>query len=109
MAQQVEVRLTAVRAQRDRDLPQGLRAAYLQDLAEQEAWLKIALESLRGRLRDLESKRLEQLAKFQQAHRDREVLSEIREQKHQVYEHEQLRQEQKMLDDVFLSQMRNSK
>jgi len=106
---QLELRQNSLREQRDRDLARSLPAAHLQDLAEQEMWLTKSAEAMRALLRELEAKRLEQLAKFQKAHLEREVLSEVREQKYNSYQREQLRQEQKQRDDLFLAQPKNPK
>jgi flagellar export protein FliJ len=94
-----------LRAQRDSDLARGLPAIHLQELSEKERGLTAGAEQLRTRLRDLEGKRLAQLAVFQTARLNREVLSEVRRQKHDLYEHEQLRREQRSLDEMFLAGM----
>ena len=44
-----------------------------------------------------------QLAIYQTAHQDRQVLSELREQQRRAYQLDQRRQEQKTLDDLFLA------
>ena len=71
-------------------------------MCEQEQRLIEAVNTQQARLRELETSRLAQMAVYRAARQNREVLSEIRQQKHHSYLREQLRQEQKMLDDLFL-------
>ena len=47
-----------------------------------------------------------QLAVYQTARQDREVLSELRERQRHAYQLNQKRQEQKTLDDLFLARTR---
>lgn len=101
--QQVNVKQDHLRAQREEDLTRKLPAVHLLEIAERELDLKNTADSLRSRLRQLETQRLKQMAIYQAAHQDREILSELREQQRQAHQWEQKRQEQKMLDDLFLA------
>lgn len=101
--QQVNVKQDHLRAQREEDLTRKLPAVHLLEIAERELDLKNTADSLRSRLRQLETQRLKQMAIYQAAHQDREILSELREQQRQAHQLEQKRQEQKMLDDLFLA------
>ena len=100
--QRVEAQQRSLRERREQDLARSLPAIHLMELAEQEETLRAAAEGLRGQLRELESKRLAQLAVYQAAQRGREVLSEVRKRQHHSYETEQRRREQKTLDELFL-------
>ena len=102
---QIDHRL--LREQRDHDLAQSQPAAYLAELAEKEQYIERAIETIQARLRELDNKREAQLAVLRTAQQDREVLDEIRKQKHTTYKREQNRREQKALDDLFLSRMKD--
>lgn len=104
--QRLEEGQQLLREQRDNDLRKGLAAIQLQELSETEQRLAITAEDVRRRLRELETVRLAQLAKFREARQNREVLSEMRRQKHELYEREQRRREQKTLDEIFLARLR---
>ena len=104
--QQVDAEQVRIRGQRERDLALKLPAAHLREIAERELGLKVAADGLRLRLRQLEAQRLAQLAVYQTARQDREVLSELRERQRHAYQLNQKRQEQKTLDDLFLARTR---
>lgn len=98
-----------LRAQRDRDLTKGLPAAYLQELTEKEQYLENAIEIIGVQLKNLDNKREAQLAILRAAQQNREVLDEMRKQKHTTYQREQNRREQKVLDDLFLARAQDDK
>jgi flagellar FliJ protein len=104
-----ETQQASLREQRDHDLALGMHAAHLQEWNENEARLVISIRNFRDQLRQLEIDKRKQLAILQSARRDRELLSKLREGRHRSYVREQLRQEQKMLDDLFLSQLISKK
>jgi flagellar export protein FliJ len=95
-----------IRRQREKDLVLKLPASHLMDIAERESQLQVAADGLRLRLRQLETQRLAQLAIYQTARREREVLSKLQERQHHAYHSRQKRQEQKTLDDLFLARAR---
>lgn len=101
--QRVKTNQDRLREQRERELTQKLPAVHLLEIADRELELKNAAEALSIRLQELEIQRVKQLAIYQSAHQEREVLSELRNQQHQAHELEQRRQEQKTLDDLFLA------
>jgi flagellar export protein FliJ len=103
--QRIEEDHRLFRAQRDRDLAKGLPAAYLQEMAEKEQYLESSAKILRTQLQELNKKRESQLAVLRVAQQDREVLDEMRKQKHVTYQREQNQRDQKALDDLFLSRM----
>src|ERR1043166_7813134 len=96
-----------LREQRDRDLAQAQPAAYLAELTEKEQYIERAIEITQAQLRELDHKRETQLAVLRAAQQNREVLDEVRKQKHDTYQREQNRREQKTLDDLFLSRMKD--
>ena len=97
----------SLREQRDRDLAQAQPAAYLAELTEKEQYIERAIEITQAQLRELDHKREAQLAVLRAAQQNREVLDEVRKQKHNTYQREQNRREQKTLDDLFLSRMKD--
>jgi len=105
--QRIETEYQLFRAQRDRDLAKGLPAAYLQELIEKEQYLENSIETLRVQLRDLDIKRMAQLSVLRTAQQNREVLAEMRKQKHTTYQREQNRREQKDMDDLFLTRTKD--
>jgi flagellar export protein FliJ len=105
--QQIDIRQVHLREQREHDLVQKLRAVHLMEIVEQEEMLNKTVDELRLRLQQLHTQRIEQLAVYQAAHQDRQVLSELREQQQRAYALDQNRQEQKMLDDIFLARWKD--
>jgi flagellar export protein FliJ len=97
-----------LREQRERDLAQTLPAVHLLEIAEQEEQLNQIADSIRTKLQQLDIQRVKQMAIYQSAHQDRQVLSELREQQQRSYGVEQRRQEQKMLDDMFLARWKEA-
>ncbi len=101
--QKVEARQDRLRAQREQDLTRKLPAVHLVEIAERELDLKNTADGLRLRLLQLETQRFQQMAIYQAARQERQVLSELHERQRQAHQLEQRRQEQKMLDDLFLA------
>jgi len=96
-----------LREQRDRVLAQSQPAAYLAELTEKEQYIERTIEAVRTQLQELDGKRGAQLAVLRAAQQDREVLDEIRKQKLDAYQLDQNRREQKTLDDLFLSRIKD--
>jgi flagellar export protein FliJ len=105
--QEIDLRQVHLREQREHDLVQKLPAVHLMEIVEQEDMLNKTVDDLRLRLQQLHTQRIEQLAVYQAAHQDRQVLSELREQQQRAYVLDQNRQEQKMLDDIFLARWKD--
>lgn len=105
--EQVDLRQSQLRQQREHDLAQKLPAVHLLEIAERERELSQVAERLREHLQQLDSQRVKQLAIYQSAHQDRQVLSELREQQLRADGLDQRRQEQKMLDDMFLARWKD--
>lgn len=101
--QQIKINQDRLREQREQELTLKLPAVHLLEIAERELEFKNSAEALCLRLQQLETQRVKQLAIYQSAHQDREVLSELRDQQQQAHGLEQRRQEQKTLDDLFLA------
>jgi flagellar export protein FliJ len=103
---QTDIEQVRIREQRERDLILKLPGVHLLEIAERELDLKNVADGIRSRLEQLEDRRLKQLAVYRSARQERQVLSELREQKRRTYDLEQRRQEQKTLDDLFLARTR---
>ena len=103
---QVEAEQVRIRESREQDLALKLPGVHLMDIAMRELELKTAADGLRSQLRHLEQERVNRLAVYQTARRDRQVLTELRQQQRQRHQLEQKRQEQKTLDDLFLARAR---
>lgn len=106
--EQIDLRQAHLREQRERDLAQTLPAVHLLEIAEQEQRLNQIAEGIRTKLLQLDIQRIKQMAVYRSAHQDRQVLSELREQQQRSYGVEQRRQEQKMLDDMFLARWKDA-
>lgn len=104
---QVDLKQVQLRERREHDLARKLPAVHLLEIAEREQQLSQAADRLRQQLQQLDSQRVKQLAIYQSAHQDRQVLSELREQQQRTYGLDQRRQEQKMLDDIFLARWKD--
>jgi flagellar biosynthesis chaperone FliJ len=104
--EEVKINQDRLREQREQELTLKMPAFHLLEMAERELDFINAAEALQLRLQKLEAHRVKQLAIYQNAHRDREVLSELRDQQRKAHELEQRRQEQKTLDDLFLARRR---
>jgi flagellar export protein FliJ len=104
---QVDLKQVQLREQRERDLARKLPAVHLLEIAEREQQLSQVADRLRQQLQQLDFRRVKQLAIYQSAHQDRQVLSELREQQQRTYGMDQRRQEQKMLDDMFLARWKD--
>lgn len=101
--QQLDRKQRDLRLQREQDLKQMLPAVHLMEIAERELQLQNAADERRVLLQQLETERVKQLAVYRTAHQDRGILSELRDQQRHAFQLEQRRQEQKMLDDLFLA------
>ena len=80
-----------------------ISSAELQSSYGQVAYVERRQAEVRDHLTKLELLRVEQLRRYEIAHRDREVLSGMREEQLDTYRREQTRQEQNSMDDNFSS------
>lgn len=106
--QQLDLTRAQIRERRERHLEQTLPAVHLLEIAEREQELNQIADRLRSKLQQLDIQRVKQMAIYQSAHQDRQVLSELHEQQQRSYGTEQRRQEQKMLDDIFLARWKDA-
>lgn len=78
--------------------------AILNDLNAAAERRKRLLEALDA----LERQRLLQMKKYQAAHRDRQMLSDMKTRQHDAYEQQSARTAQKFLDDIFAARSRRN-
>jgi flagellar export protein FliJ len=100
---QVEESRAIAEQTRAANLARGVQAAHLQSAYEYEIDLDGQHTLLRTQLRDARSKWQQQLHTFQAARRKRELLENLRDQRADIYNREQAKREQNVVDDIFLS------
>lgn len=84
------------------ELAQGIPALQLQDDRQQEAAIEQKRQALLARLRELKSQKLQRLKAYQLARQKREVLDELRGRQRGMYDREQAKRQQTLLDELFL-------
>jgi len=96
-------KIAGAQAERDQALCQPLPAGQLQAmLAETQSTLETR-DALQVMLRELDVQRRKQLKLYQAAHRDHEMLIDMRNRQRDAYQQEQARLQQKYLDDIFIA------
>lgn len=88
---------------REQALQQPISAHHLHLLLQQAQGAGEKKESLFQDLQVLEQKRDEQIVRYQAAHRDRETLTDLSDKQRDIYDQEQLRAQQRSLDDIFIA------
>lgn len=90
------------------ELAHGTRAAVLQSAYDYQSALEQQSEALQALLQELKAKWRQQLASYELARRNRETLEKLRAKQLDTYSREQAKQEQAVIDDLFLSRRRRS-
>jgi flagellar export protein FliJ len=98
---ELDARCIAVVAQRESELTHQIPATELQDSYMQISVLEERKRVVREHLLKLETLRLQQMKIYETAHRDLEVIEQIREEKLELFQREQVRREQHDMDDNF--------
>ena len=93
---------------RELALRQQMPAGHLQDMLRQAEAAAERKTALLNTLRTLEQQRDKQLKLYQTAHRDHETILSMLQQQRTVYEQEQVRTQQKYLDDIFMARRHRS-
>jgi len=91
---------------RKTELGRGMPASHLQDSYEKAHPLQQHREILKVTLKETEKKRDEQLKRYRVARQGREMLEKIRERQYSEYLQEKNKQEQAMVDDLFLARLK---
>jgi flagellar FliJ protein len=93
---------------RAEELARGIRAAEMQSAYGYEKALEQQRESLRAQWQALKLKWRQQLTSYEQARRNRETLGKLREKQLEVFNREQAKRGQAVIDDLFLSRRKRS-
>jgi flagellar export protein FliJ len=93
---------------REQEMAQPIPASHLHMLLWQVQAAGEKRVMLFQNLLALEQQRDQQIKVYQQAHRDRETLTDMSNQQRDLYEQEQARGEQKSLDDIFMARRHRS-
>jgi flagellar export protein FliJ len=93
---------------REQEMAQLIPASHLHMLLWQVQAAGEKRVTLFQNLLALEHQRDQQIKVYQQAHRDRETLTDMSNQQRDLYEQEQARGEQKSLDDIFMARRHRS-
>jgi flagellar export protein FliJ len=100
---QTEEQQLEAEAERTSELVRGLPAGDLQDSYEKSlAWVRLR-EALKMKLRETEARRQQQLVTYRAVRQGREILEKIRERQHSEYIRDRNKQQQALVDDLFLS------
>jgi flagellar export protein FliJ len=100
-AAELRTAMDARRRDREQALSRCMAGGMLQALLREEHGIEERLRGLLAHLQVLEQERQRQLKVYQAVHRDREILSEMLKKQREAFEREQMREEQKRLDDIF--------
>jgi flagellar export protein FliJ len=98
---ELDARCIAVIAQRESELKGQIPATELQDSYMQISVLEERKKIVREHLTKLETLRIQQMKVYETAHRNREVIEQIREEKLELFRRDQVRREQHDMDDNF--------
>lgn len=98
---EMEAKLSCVTQLQGAETPTAARELHLSvlDVAVLRQW-RSALEAQMERLEGLKD---EQLVRYREARRDREVLSELRDRQRRAYEAAANKREQRATDDIFIA------
>jgi|SRR5580698_2703870 flagellar export protein FliJ len=99
--ERITAEIAAAHEARNRAMQNPLPASYIQGLLNDTETAAERRRNLVQALAALEKQHLLQTQKYQAAHRDRQMLSDMKAKKRDVYEQERARATQKVLDDIF--------
>jgi flagellar export protein FliJ len=100
---ELNAKIAGAQVERDTELRQPMPAGHLQAmLAETQSTVETR-DALQETLRELDLQRRKQLKVYQTAHRDHEMLIDMRNRQRDAYLQEQARLQQKYLDDIFIA------
>jgi flagellar FliJ protein len=109
LAHQIEELSTTIEkaaTARERALASAIPASHLELFMSATQSTKDKQKALISRFQSLEADRDEQMRKYEVAHRNREMLSDMLEKQKNIYEQEQVQAQQKRLDDIFMARRR---
>lgn len=109
---QAQQNLVEISAKRDEILRERqlrlegkMSAAMLQSSYGRVIAIDLAEKQMKEKLAKLESLRMQQMLAYKNAHRNRELLSEMREEQKKSFNAERTLREQKAMDDNFVARM----
>lgn len=103
-----EERIAVSAKRRETELRRGIASIHLQAAYDEEQALQKQRDALQAKLQELQVKRQECMKIYEEARQKREVLDDLRTRQLEAYRREQLKLQQKMLDDIFLSRRKRS-
>ena len=106
--EQVNAAIATAQNARNEAMQNPLPASHLQDMLSEIEAAVVRRDKLRETLQALDRQRVLQTQRYQAAHRDRQMLSDMRTRQRDAYEQQQARATQKFLDDIFAARSRHS-
>ncbi len=101
--EELNVAIGGAHRARENALRQAISGGQLHSLLWEEQAVEQQVCLFQGKLRELEQERDKQMKVYQAAHRDCEMLIDMRKKQRDIYDREWLRAEQKRLDDIFMT------
>jgi flagellar FliJ protein len=99
--EQATMEIAIAQRARDTALQKPLQAAHLQAMLRAADTAVERKKKLLATLQKLEDQRNEQMRRYQEAHRGRQMLSDLEAREQDEYELRQVKAQQKVLDDMF--------
>jgi flagellar export protein FliJ len=101
--ERLNAEIAKLQAVREQAMQQPVAAIQLQAYEQQAQEAKEMKKVLVHQIQVLRQELQQQMKVYQAAHRDREALTDMRQKQREEYEHEQSRERQKQLDDLFMA------
>jgi flagellar export protein FliJ len=106
--QELDDQIATANSAVETELRKSVKANRLRVLQEEINVAKVLREALVEKLKTLELQRDVQMQQYQHAHREREMFTDLFQQQKSVYEREQVRVQQKRLDDIVAARWQRS-
>lgn len=106
--QEITTAIAAAHAARNQAMLSPLPASHVQDMLSDTDAAAERRKKLIESLAVLEREHQAQTKKYQAAHRDRQMLSDMQSRQREAYDQERARATQKFLDDIFAARMHRS-
>jgi len=102
----VELHQAELQQDRDKQLSASMPSVHLQNIFERIFALERRKDALKVALAELAVKKDQQLKIYSEARQKREVLESMRERQHSIYQREETKRQQALMDDLFLARLR---
>jgi flagellar FliJ protein len=106
--EELSAEIAGARDAQDEALRQPVPAGYLHGLLWEAQLAEVRRKALLSTLQVLEQQRDKQMKVYQTAHRNHETLISMKRDQRNVYEQQQVRMQQKSLDDIFMARRHRS-